>query len=76
MPYDPNKPQEGTSVDAAEMRAQLQGLHTLITEALNQTSNNSNGITTLNPDVSDPPTQGQVLNIVAKLNELIEALRR
>ena len=31
MSYDPSKPVEGTLCDAAEMRSQLQGLHTLIT---------------------------------------------
>ena len=30
MPYDPNLPLEGTEIDAAEMRSQLQGLKALI----------------------------------------------
>ena len=44
--------------------------------AINGTSNNSNGVSTLNMTVSDPPTQGEMQAIATKLDELIAALRR
>jgi hypothetical protein len=47
-----------------------------LSSAINGTSNNSNGVNTLNLTVSDPPTQGEVQAIAAKLDELINALRR
>ena len=40
------------------------------------TSNNTNGMATLNLVVSDPPTQAEVQSIANKLDELILALRR
>jgi hypothetical protein len=40
------------------------------------TSNNSNCVSTISLSVSDPPTQAEMQQVVAKLNELIAALRR
>uniref|UniRef100_UPI00378412C6 hypothetical protein n=1 Tax=Prosthecobacter sp. TaxID=1965333 RepID=UPI00378412C6 len=40
------------------------------------TSSNSNGVALLGLAVSDPPTQAEVQQIVNKLDELINALRR
>jgi hypothetical protein len=40
------------------------------------TSANSNGVATLEMSVSDPPTQQEILSLLAKVNELITALRR
>ena len=40
------------------------------------TSNNSNAVAELVLAVSDPPTQAEVNQVIAKLNELIQALRR
>jgi hypothetical protein len=47
-----------------------------LASAISGTSNNSNGVNTLNLTVSDPPTQGEMQAIAAKLDELINALRR
>jgi hypothetical protein len=43
---------------------------------IQQTSANSNGVSTLGMVVSDPPTQAEVQAIGDKVNELISALRR
>ncbi|HRH97537.1 MAG TPA: hypothetical protein PLB55_16470 [Prosthecobacter sp.] len=40
------------------------------------TSANSNAVATLGMTVSDPPTQGEVQQLVDKMDELILALRR
>jgi hypothetical protein len=47
-----------------------------LASAIGTTSSNSNGVGMLVLSVSDPPTQSDVNFIVAKLNELITALRR
>jgi len=47
-----------------------------LTLAIDGTSNNSNNVATLGLSVSDPPTQGEVATLVAKIDELINALRR
>ncbi len=47
-----------------------------LTDAGATTSSNSNGVSTLEMTVNDPPTQGEVLLIANKLDELITALRR
>ncbi|MFN0077397.1 MAG: hypothetical protein ACKVY0_13075 [Prosthecobacter sp.] len=47
-----------------------------LTTAINGTSNLSNMVSTLGMTVSDPPTQGEMQQIVNKLDELILALRR
>jgi hypothetical protein len=47
-----------------------------LTDAIATTSSNSNGVSTLDLTVNDPPTQGEVLLIANKLDELINALRR
>jgi hypothetical protein len=44
--------------------------------AIAGTSSNSNGVALLGLVVSDPPTQAEVQQIVNKLDELINALRR
>ncbi len=43
---------------------------------LGQSSANSNGVSTLAIAISDPPTQSEVQQIVSKIDELINALRR
>jgi hypothetical protein len=43
---------------------------------LSGTSNNSNGVAALGIAVSDPPTQAEMQAVVAKIDELITALRR
>ncbi len=47
-----------------------------LTDAIATTSSNSNGVSTLDMTVNDPPTQGEVQLIANKLDELINALRR
>ena len=47
-----------------------------LTDAIATTSSNSNGVSTLEMTVNDPPTQGEVQLIANKLDELINALRR
>ena len=44
--------------------------------AIQGTSNNTNGVATLNLVVSDPPTQAEVQSVANKLDEIILALRR
>lgn len=43
---------------------------------LSGTSNNTNGVATLGISISDPPTQSEMQQMLAKMNELIVALRR
>jgi hypothetical protein len=40
------------------------------------TSSDTNPIATLDIPISDPPTQGELQQVLAKLNELIAGLRR
>jgi hypothetical protein len=47
-----------------------------LTDAIDTTSSNSNGVATLGLTVSDPPTQAEMQQIADKLDELIQALRR
>jgi hypothetical protein len=44
--------------------------------AIAGTANNTNPIATLDLVLSDPPTQGEVAQVLAKVNELIVGLRR
>lgn len=89
MPFDPTKPANNSPASSAEMRSQLTSLNADIQQratfndvnnavavALQQTSNNSNGVgnLNLNADSSYNPTQMQ--EVMSKLDELINALRR
>ena len=47
-----------------------------LNDAIATTSANSDGVSTLDLFPSDPPTQADVQDVVNKINELIEALRR
>jgi hypothetical protein len=89
MPFDPNLPQAGTSVDAVQMRAQLNALkeeidarptNSELGEAVGgaaaNSSANTNAVNLLGFTVSDPPQQGEVQQILEKLNEFINAARR
>ena len=51
-------------------------LNNAVLNMLTQSSNNSNVVSTLGIGVSDPPTQAEVQQIVNKLDELINVLRR
>jgi hypothetical protein len=48
----------------------------LSNELTNNTSANSNSVSTLGIYANDPPTQGDVQAVIDKLDELINALRR
>ena len=45
-------------------------------DAIANTSANSDGVSTLDIFINDPPTQAEVQDVVNKINELIVALRR
>ena len=85
MPFDPTKPANNTPLDAAEIRAQLTSLKDMVDLRLDtagamaliseQTSGPASGVALLSLTVSNPPTQAQVQTVVAKINELITALK-
>lgn len=56
MPFDPNLPQEGTDLDAVEMRAQLTGLKDLIDAILTITAAQIDSVSTGNS--GEPATVG------------------
>ena len=87
MPFDPAKPTNNSPLSSAEMRAQLNGLNQAITDAVNNananlaaaiagTSNNSNGVATLGQGASGGYDAGQMQQVLDKIDELINALRR
>ena len=61
---------EGPQGQAGEVTLQQ------LNDAIANTSANSDGVSTLDLFPSDPPTQAEVQDVVNKINELIEALRR
>ena len=85
MPFDPTKPATNSPLASAEMRAQLTALFGGIQQratpadiavAIAGTSNNSNGVATLNEVASGGYDQNQMQDVLNKLDELINALRR
>ncbi len=85
MPFDPTKPASNSQLSSAEMRSQLTALNTdiqtrttaaAVAASIAGTSNNSNGVGALGliADVSYNPSQMQ--DVLNKLDELINALRR
>lgn len=89
MPFDPAKPAPNSPNSSAEMRAQLTALNDDIqtrataasvagdiANALLGTSNNSNGVSTLGQSAQSFYDQSQMQNVLDKLDELINALRR
>ena len=86
MAYDPNLPQENTLADAAQMRAQLQGLKALTDElpmtlafqdrVFELSSGPCVDVNPLELTVSDPPTQAEVQAIASKIDELLFQLKR
>lgn len=61
MPFDPSKPANNNSALAC---------------ALGQTSNNSNGVSTMGQSADGSYQQWQVQQVKDKIDELIHALRR
>ncbi|MBL9113897.1 MAG: hypothetical protein JNJ83_02745 [Verrucomicrobiaceae bacterium] len=89
MPFDPTKPANNSPASSAEMRSQLTSLNADIQQrataaqvaadisnALQQTSNNSNGVSTLGQGADGSYNQSQMQQVLDKLDELINALRR
>ena len=61
---------EGPQGQAGEVTLQQ------LSDAIANTSANSDGVSTLDLFPSDPPTQAEMQDVVNKINELIEVLRR
>ena len=89
MPFDPTLPANNTPNSSAEMRGQLTALNadiqqralvndlsSTITNALAQTSNNSNGVNTLGMGADGGYNPSQMQDLINKVDELITALRR
>ena len=89
MPFDPTKPANNSPNSSAEMRSQftslnadiqqratINDLNNAIANALAQTSNNSNGVGTLSQGADGSYNQSQMQQVLDKLDELINALRR
>ena len=83
--FDPAKPANNSPLDAAEMRSQLTALNADIQQrataadlanAIAGTSTNSNGVAALNQGASGGYDQNQMQDVLNKLDELINALRR
>ena len=89
MPFDPTKPANNSPNSSAEMRSQLTSLNAdiqqrvtfndlsnAITGALQQTSNNTNSVSTLGQSADGSYNPGQIQDLINKVDELILALRR
>ena len=89
MPFDPTKPANNSPASSAEMRSQLTALNAdiqqratindlnnAIANALAQTSNNSNGVSTMGQSADGSYQQWQMQMLFDKMDELINALRR
>ena len=89
MPFDPTKPANNSPASSAEMRSQLTSLNTdiqqratindlnnAIANALAQTSNNSNGVSTMGQSADGSYQQWQMQMLFDKIDELINTLRR
>jgi hypothetical protein len=89
MPFDPTKPANNSPASSAEMRSQLTSLNAdiqqratindlnnAIANALGQSSNNSNGVSTMGQSADGSYQQWQMQMLFDKVDELINALRR
>ena len=89
MLFPPATPAMNSPASSAEMRSQLTSLHAeiqqrttlgdlnnAIANALAQTSNNSNGVGTLGQGADGSYNQSQMQDLINKVDELINALRR
>ncbi len=78
MAFDPTKPQNGTDIDAVEIRAQLNALNDRIVAleaALANTAQNPS-LGTLSLALSDPPTRTEVQQMLDFLNTLMNQITR
>lgn len=85
MPFDPSKPATNSPVSSAEMRSQLTSLNTDIqtrataaelSAVIAGSSANSNSVGTLAQGADGSYNQMQMQQVLDKLDELINALRR
>ncbi len=85
MPFDPTKPVNNAPLSSAEMRSQLTSLNadiqarasfTDLNNAIAGTSNNSNTVGTLSQSADFSYQQWQMQDLMNKVDELINALRR
>ncbi|MGB8169463.1 MAG: hypothetical protein WCF18_18330 [Chthoniobacteraceae bacterium] len=89
MPFDPSKPAANSPNSSAEMRSQLTALFTeilnratpadianAIAAAIAGTSSNSNAVATLGQGADSNYNQTQMQDVLNKLDELINTLRR
>ncbi|MBL9178157.1 MAG: hypothetical protein JNM65_08845 [Verrucomicrobiaceae bacterium] len=85
MPFDPTKPANNSPASSAEMRSQLTSLNADIllratgsdlASAIAGTSSNSNAVGTLGQGADATYNQTQMQQVLDKIDELINALRR
>ncbi len=85
MPFDPTKPATNSPNSSAEMRSQLTSLNAEIqtrataadlAAAIAGTSSNSNAVATLSQTADGGYNQTQMQDVLNKLDELINTLRR
>ena len=76
VPAGPPGPEGPAGPQGNPGEVTLSDMITSIDQALQSTSANSNIVSPLGIAISDPPTQGEVQNILSTLNDLIYALRR
>lgn len=85
MPFDPSKPANNSPASSAEMREQLTSLNadiqqratfTDLSNAIANTSNNSNNVSPLGQGADGSYNQSQMQDLINKVDELITALRR
>jgi hypothetical protein len=78
MAFDPTIPQNGTDIDAVEIRDQLNALNDRIVAleaALAGTAQNPN-LGPLNIALSDPPTRPEVQQMLDFMNTLLNQITR
>lgn len=83
--FDPTKPEANSPNSSAEMRAQLTALddsiqqrvtYGFLSNAISGTSSNSNSVGTLNQSADSSYNSSQIQDLINKVDELINALRR
>ena len=80
MPFDPSKPVVNSPNSSAEMRDQLnvrnQNINDIVNAAIAGTSSSSNGVGTLGQSASGGCDQSEMQQVLDKIDEVINALRR
>jgi hypothetical protein len=75
MAFNPTLPQTNAPISSAELREQFVGLKDLIDQGVAQCAGFPD-VSPLQIAISNPPTQAQVMAIVDRFNELLDALKR